>query len=343
MNFVKSIMLLAVMTVLFMAVGWLIGGTAGMVIALGFAAATNTFAWWNSDKLALRVHNAQATTPQSHPDLHALVARLAQRAGLPMPRIYLIGAEQPNAFATGRSPDNAAVAVTAGLLHLLNRDEVEGVIAHELAHIEHRDTLTMTVAATFAGAISMLAQFGFFFGGSRDNRSPLGGLGVLLAVIVAPMAAMLVQMTISRTREYAADRRGAEISGKPLALASALRKISLVSRRFQMRSAERYPGTAHLFIFNPLAGTRVDSLFATHPSVENRIAELEEMAASGEFGRHGGSVPDDVAGSLSGDLADSGLFNSGPFDSGPFNADPPVQPSGIPSVRRVRIRRLPWR
>ncbi len=315
MNFVKSIVLLAVLTALFMAVGYIIGGTGGMLLALVFAAGTNAWTWWNSDKLALKVHNAQPATPAGQPELHALVARLAQRAGLPMPKVFLIPSEQPNAFATGRNPENAAVAITTGLLAMLGRDEVEGVIAHELAHIEHRDTLTMTVAATFAGAISMLAQFGFWFGRGGSNRNPLGGFGVLLAVLVAPVAAMLVQMTISRTREYSADRRGAEISGKPLALASALKKIATTGHRFEMRSAERFPGTAHMFIVNPLTGNRMDSLFSTHPRVENRIEALIEMAESGEFG---------------------------PSRSLVEGSTPERRPTGIPTVRRARQRSGPW-
>jgi heat shock protein HtpX len=197
-----------------------------------------------------------------------------------MPKIYLARTDQPNAFATGRSPENAAIAVTEGLLQLLDRDELEGVIAHELAHIKNRDTLTMTVAATVAGAISMLAQFGFFFGGSSSReRNPLGPLGVLLAVIFAPMAALLIRATISRTREYSADRLGARISGKPMALARALRKIAARAGKVQFLTAERFPASAPMFIVNPLSGERMDNLFATHPNVENRIRELEEIAA----------------------------------------------------------------
>ncbi len=210
MNYVRTMMLLAALTALFMGVGYLIGGTGGMTIALLFAIGTNAFAWWNSDKVALRMHGAEPVTRANAPELYEMVGRLAANAGIPTPRVFLIRSDQPNAFATGRSPDNAAVAATTGILQVLDRDELEGVIAHELAHIKNRDTLTMTIAATVAGAISMLAQFGFLFAGSGDReRNPLGPLGVLLAVLFAPLAAMVIQMTISRTREYSADRDGA--------------------------------------------------------------------------------------------------------------------------------------
>ncbi|HET9068306.1 MAG TPA: zinc metalloprotease HtpX [Amaricoccus sp.] len=278
MNYVRTMMLLAAMTALFMGVGYLIGGTGGMLIAFLFAIGTNAFAYWNSDKMVLRMHNAEPVTRASAPELYEMVGRLAGRAGLPMPKVYIIREDQPNAFATGRNPDNAAVAATTGILRLLDRDELEGVIAHELAHVKNRDILTMTVAATVAGAISMLAQFGFFFGGSRDRDNPLGGIGVLLAVLFAPLAAMLIQMTISRTREYSADKLGAEISGNPLGLAAALRKISAYAARIPMPTAERNPTSAPLFIINPLSGQRMDNLFSTHPKVENRIAALESMA-----------------------------------------------------------------
>ncbi len=282
MNAVKTMMLLAAMTALFLGVGYLIGGAAGALIALVFAVGTNALAWWNSDKLALRMHNAEPVPRMADPALYDMVEGLARNAGLPMPALYLIRTDQPNAFATGRDPDNAAVAVTTGLQQMLTREELAGVVAHELAHIKNRDTLIMTVAATVAGAISMLAQFGLFFGGGNSNeRNPLGFVGVLLAVILAPLAAMLIQMTISRTREYAADRAGAEICGRPMWLASALGKISGYASRVEMASAERNPASAHLFIVNPLSGRRMDSLFATHPATENRIAALREMAGSG--------------------------------------------------------------
>jgi heat shock protein HtpX len=279
MNFVRTMMLLAALTALFMGVGYLIGGTGGMLIALLFAIGTNAFAYWNSDKVALRMHNAEPVTRANAPELYDMVGRLAQNAGIPTPRVFLIRSDQPNAFATGRNPENAAVAATTGILRVLDRDELEGVIAHELAHIKNRDTLTMTVAATVAGAISMLAQFGFFFGAGRSRDNPMGPLGVLLAVLFAPLAAMLIQMTISRTREYSADRDGAAISGNPMGLASALRKIAGYAHQIPMASAERNPASAPLFIINPLNGQRMDNLFSTHPSTENRIARLEAMAA----------------------------------------------------------------
>jgi len=291
MNVMKTMFLLAALTALFMGVGYLAAGVTGLVIAFVFALATNAFAYWNSDKLALRMHGAEPVTAASAPELHRLVADLARNAELPMPRVYIIRSEQPNAFATGRNPENAAVAATTGLLKLLNRDEVAGVMAHELAHIKNRDTLIMTVAATIAGAISslaMIAQFGMIFGG-RD-RSPLGVIGLLLSIFLAPLAASLIQMTISRTREYAADRAGAEIARNPMGLAAALRKIAGGAKRAEMATAERNPAMAHLFIVNPLSGARMDNLFSTHPNPENRIAALEAMARGEDYPAAGGSV-----------------------------------------------------
>lgn len=278
MGFFRTSLMLAALTALFMAVGYALGGGAGVVIALVFAAATNLYAWWNSDRLALARHNAQAVTSASHPALYNLVNQLADSANMPRPQIAIIRSTAPNAFATGRDPSHGTVAVTTGLLDVLNENELAGVIAHELAHIRHRDTLTMTIAATLGGAIAMLAQFAFFFGRGRD-RGPLGIVGVLLAALFAPMAAMLIQMMVSRGREYAADRAGALISGVPLALASALEKLAALSGRIEMESAERNPATAHLFIVNPLTGARMDNLFATHPNPANRIAALRAMAA----------------------------------------------------------------
>jgi heat shock protein HtpX len=279
LNFFRTMLLLAALTALFMGVGYLIGGTGGMTIAFLFAAGTNALAYWNSDKMALRMHNAEPVTRASAPELYEMVERLARNAALPMPRLFVIRTDQPNAFATGRNPENGAVAVTTGILRALDRDELEGVIAHELAHIKNRDTLTMTVAATVAGAVSLLAQFGFLFGAGGDReRNPLGPIGVLLAVLLAPLAAMLIQMTISRTREYSADKLGAQISGNPLGLASALRKIATFAHRIEMPSAERNPASAPLFIINPLSGQRMDNLFSTHPSTENRIRALEALA-----------------------------------------------------------------
>lgn len=277
MNTMRTGLLLAAMTGLFLAVGFLIGGQSGMVMAFVVAAAMNLFAYWNADKMVLRMHGARAVDRAGAPEFHDLVAELASRAGLPMPKLYIMDNPQPNAFATGRNPENAAVAATTGLLQLLNRDEIAGVMAHELTHIKNRDTLVMTVTATIAGAISMLANFGFFFGG-RDRNSPLGPLGAILLLILAPLAAMVVQMAVSRTREYGADRGGAEISGRPLALAAALAKISGAAHHIENHSAEANPATAHLFIVNPLSGRRMDNLFATHPATENRIAALEAMA-----------------------------------------------------------------
>ncbi len=279
MNLLRTFMLLAAMTALFMIVGYAVGGRGGMMIALLFAAGTNVFSWWNSDKMVLRMHRAVQVDETNAPEYHAIVKALAERAGLPMPTVYLIENEQPNAFATGRNPENAAVAVTTGLLKRLTNEEAAAVIAHELAHIKNRDTLTMTVTATLAGAISMLGNFAFFFGGNRDRDNPLGGIGTLLAVLVAPFAAMIVQMAISRTREYSADRLGAQICGNPLWLVSALRKIAAASKGIINESAERNPATAHMFIINPLNGLRMDGLFSTHPATENRIAELEALAA----------------------------------------------------------------
>jgi heat shock protein HtpX len=281
MNTIRTAMLLAFMTALFMGVGYLVGGTGGMGIAFLIAAGMNLFSYWNADKMVLRMHNAVEVDERNAPEYYGIVRDLAKRAGLPMPRVYLIDSDQPNAFATGRNPDNAAVAATTGLLNRLSPEEVAGVMAHELAHVQHRDTLTMTITATLAGAISMLGNFALFFGGNRDNNNPLGFIGVLVAIIVAPLAAMMVQMAVSRTREYSADRRGAEICGEPLWLASALGKISSYAHQIRNPEAERNPATAHMFIINPLSGERMDNLFSTHPATENRIAALKAM--DGEF------------------------------------------------------------
>ena len=278
MNYFKTSLLLAAMTALFMGMGYLIGGAGGAMIALVIALATNAWAFWNSDKMALRMHNAQAATRQSHPELYQMVEELSANADMPTPAIYVINEEQPNAFATGRNPENAAVAATTGIKRLLSREELDGVIAHALAQNKNRDTQIMTVAATVAGAISMLAQFGMFFGGGRD-RGPRGIIGVIAAALLAPFAAML----ISRTRESAAARMGAEICQTPLWLASALDKISGAAMHRELPSAEANPATAHMFIINPLSGRGVDSLFSTHPNVKNRIAALEAMADKGFY------------------------------------------------------------
>ncbi len=278
MNYMKTAILLAGMTALFMGIGALIGGQQGMLIALVIAAGMNVFSYWNSDKMVLSMHGAQQVDEQSAPELVRMVRELSQRAGLPMPKVYLMDNPQPNAFATGRNPENAAVAATTGLMQMLNRDEIAGVMAHELAHIKNRDTLIMTITATFAGAISMLTNFGMMFGGNRNNNG-IGMIGTIAMMILAPLAAMIVQMAISRTREYAADRMGSEISGQPMALASALNKISGAAHEIHNEDAERNPATAHMFIINPLSGERMDNLFSTHPAVENRIAQLQQIAS----------------------------------------------------------------
>lgn len=271
----RTFALMAAMSALVGGLGWMMGGQGGAVVALLIAGASNFFALWNSDRMVLRQHGAVELSPRDGGELHALVADLAQRANLPMPRVYLLPTEQPNAFATGRNPENAAVAVTQGLLHTLNRDELAGVIAHELAHIRHRDTLIMTVTATMAGAIAMMGNMLLFTGGRSDRG---GGIGAILAMILAPLAAGIVQMAISRSREYLADSDGAAICGQPLALASALARISQSSGRTLNIPAERNPASAALFIINPLGGLRMDSLFATHPPVEERIARLQALA-----------------------------------------------------------------
>ncbi|MEM9725195.1 MAG: zinc metalloprotease HtpX [Pseudomonadota bacterium] len=333
MSYFKTGLLLAAITALFMGVGFMLGGPVGAAIAFAVAAGMNAMAFWNSDKMALRMHNAQPATRASHPDLYAMVQELADNADMPMPAVYVIQEDQPNAFATGRSPENAAVAATTGIMRMLTREELAGVMAHELAHIKNRDTLIMTVAATLAGAISMLAQFGLFFGNSSDNRNPLGFVGVLLAVILAPMAAALIQMLISRTREYSADKLGGEICRNPLWLASALAKISGGAQRFEMHSAERNPASAHLFIVNPLNGARMDNLFSTHPAAENRIAALREQAAA--MGARADARIGDMA---SGDVA-SGDVASAP--SRPQAGEAQPGRGWAPSVRRGG--RGPWK
>ena len=313
MNYFRTAILLAGLTALFMGVGYLIGGQAGALIALMVAAAMNLFSYWNSDKLVLSMHGAQEVDARTAPDLLHLVGELAGRAGLPMPRVYLMDNPQPNAFATGRNPEHAAVAVTTGLLNTLNRDEVAGVIAHELAHIRNHDTLTMTITATIAGAISMLAQFGLFFGGGNRNNNGVGIIGTLAMVILAPLAAMLVQMAISRTREYSADNIGAHIAGGTEGLSSALVKISNAAHHVENDTAEQNPATAHLFIINPLSGHRMDNLFSTHPSTENRIAALNELSREmgGTGGTRGGYTPRPADGPAHGPWGNAGGGSSG--------------------------------
>lgn len=280
MNTTKTAILLAGLTALFLGVGYLVGGQGGMVVALLIACATNFFAYWNADKIVLRLYKAREVDEQSAPSFYGIVRQLARRAQMPMPKVYIIEMEQPNAFATGRNPDNAAVAATTGLLKMLNSEEVAGVMAHELAHVQNRDTLTMTITATVAGALSMLANWVMFMAmfGGRDNNSPVGAIGGLLVAVLAPVAAMLVQTAISRTREYEADRKGAEICGNPMWLASALAKLDRGARRIDNMAAEKNPATAHMFIVNPLHAQSVDNLFSTHPSTDNRIRRLKDMA-----------------------------------------------------------------
>ncbi|MBW3099155.1 zinc metalloprotease HtpX [Pseudohoeflea coraliihabitans] len=314
MNMVRTAMLLAVMTALFMGVGYLIGGTGGMAVAFVIAAGMNLFSYWNADKMVLKMHRAVEVDERTAPEFYQLVAGLAQNAGLPMPKVYVIDNAQPNAFATGRNPENAAVAATTGLLNSLSNEEVAAVMAHELAHVEHRDTLTMTITATLAGAISMLGNFAFFFGGNRNNNG-LGIIGVLAAMIVAPLAAMMVQMAISRTREYSADRRGAEICGQPMWLASALQKIAMGAKRVVNEEAERNPATAHMFIINPLNGQNMDNLFSTHPATENRIAALQAMAAEFSGRAVAQAAPPSPVADRAGPRS-SGQGSSGPWGRG---------------------------
>jgi len=276
MNTLRTGLLMAALTGLFLVVGFLIGGGPGMVIAFLFAAGTNLFAYWNSDKMLLSMYGARQVDEASAPDIVHLVRQLSQNAGLPMPKVYVVENEQPNAFATGRDPEHAAVCVTSGLLQRVSHEELAGVLAHELGHVKHRDTLTMTITATIAGAVSMLANFAFFLGGDRRNN-PLGLVGMVLVMLLAPIAAVLVQMAVSRSREFEADKAGAEISGRPLWLASALEHIDSAARRIDNVEAEQNPATAHMFIVNPLHGG-LSGLFASHPSTEERIARLRELA-----------------------------------------------------------------
>ncbi len=275
-GYFRTAILMAAMTALVMGLGALVAGGTGVVVALLVAGAMNAFAWWNSDKMVLRMHNARPADTRDGLELQRMVADLASRAGMPVPAVFIIDEDQPNAFATGRNPENAAVAATTGLMRRLSREEVAGVMAHELAHIRNYDTAIMTVTATFAGAISMLANFALFFGNRRD--SPLGIIGLLAMMILAPMAAALVQMAISRSREYEADRVGAEICGNPHWLADALERIQAGAARIDLNSAERNPATAHMFIINPLHAHAHDRLFSTHPATENRVRALRAMA-----------------------------------------------------------------
>ncbi|HEY9396587.1 MAG TPA: zinc metalloprotease HtpX [Burkholderiales bacterium] len=278
-NWMKTGILLAGIVALFGAVGGLIGGQQGMLIALLLGGGMNIFAYWFSDKMVLKLYRAREVDETSAPQFYNMVKELAQRAGLPMPRVYLIDEAQPNAFATGRNPDHAAVAATTGILQLLSARELRGVMAHELTHVKNRDILVSTISATVAGAISTLANFGMWFGMSNNNRE--GGGNPILAILVmimAPIAAMLIQFAISRTREFGADRGGAEISGDPHALADALAKIDRYARGVPMETAEQHPATAQMMIINPLSGGGVRGLFSTHPATEERIMRLRAMA-----------------------------------------------------------------
>jgi heat shock protein HtpX len=285
MSYARTALLLAALTGLFIAIGGLVGGRGGMMIAFLMAMGMNAFAYWNSDKMVLSMYGAVQVDRHAAPGLYAIVERLAGRAGLPMPKVFIINSDQPNAFATGRSPEHASVAATTGLLDRLSPEEVEGVMAHELAHVKNRDTLIMTITATIAGAIGMMANmfaFSSMFGGRRDDEGGGGGLGMIGGIammVLAPLAATLVQMAISRTREYAADNEGARICGNPLWLASALDRLEQAAHAIPYPEAERNAATAHLFIVNPLHGGGMDNLFSTHPSMDNRIGLLRQMAA----------------------------------------------------------------
>ncbi|MFB0826637.1 zinc metalloprotease HtpX [Chromobacterium violaceum] len=277
-NWLKTTMLMAAIMALFVLIGGMLGGKGGMLLALLFGGGMNLFAWWNSDRMVLSMYNAQEVDANSAPEFYGMVAELAQRAGLPMPRVYVIHEDQPNAFATGRNPENAAVAATSGIMRMLDYRELRGVMAHELAHVKHRDTLISTISATMAGAISALANFAMFFGGRDENGQPVGLLPRLAVAFLAPVAASLIQMAISRAREFEADRGGAEICGDPLALASALQKIEYYAQGISMPSAEAHPETAQMMIINPLSGGGVGDLFRTHPHTADRIERLQALA-----------------------------------------------------------------
>jgi heat shock protein HtpX len=276
-NLLKTAILMAAITALFMAIGALLGGRSGMMLAFAFALAMNFFSYWFSDKLVLKMYNAQEVDETSAPQFYRMVRELAQRAQLPMPRVYLIQEDAPNAFATGRNPDHAAVAATTGILRVLSERELRGVMAHELAHVRHRDILISTISATMAGAISMLANFAMFFGGRDEQGRSTNPIVSILVMLLAPLAASLIQMAISRAREFEADRGGAEISGDPQALASALEKIHRYAQGIPLQTTERHPETAQMMIMNPLSGGGLRGLFSTHPSTEERVARLLAM------------------------------------------------------------------
>jgi len=280
-NLMKTAILMAAITALFMAIGSLMGGQTGMMLALAVAVAMNFFSYWFSDKMVLKMYNAREVDATSAPQFYRMVQDLAQRAGLPMPRVYVIDEDAPNAFATGRNPEHAAVAATTGIMRVLSERELRGVMAHELAHVRHRDILISTVSATMAGAISMLANFAMIFGGRDSEGRPANPIVGILVMLLAPLAASLIQMAISRAREFEADRGGAEISGDPQALASALQKIKQYASGIPMDAAERHPETAQMMIVNPLSGGGLRGLFSTHPSTEERVERLLAMARTG--------------------------------------------------------------
>jgi len=277
-NLLKTAVLMAAITALFMTIGRLLGGQTGMMIALVVALGMNVFSYWFSDKMVLRMYNAQEVTEQTAPQFYRMVAELAAQAELPMPRVYLINEDAPNAFATGRNPSHAAVAATTGILRVLSERELRGVMAHELAHVKHRDILISTISATMAGAIGMLANFGMMFGGRDSEGRPVNPIVSILVMLLAPLAASLIQMAISRAREFEADRGGAEISGDPAALASALQKIHRIAQGIPLEAAEAHPETAQMMIMNPLSGSGLKSLFSTHPSTEERVERLMALA-----------------------------------------------------------------
>lgn len=280
MNVMKTSILMAGLTALLIVAGGSLGGQTGLMIALVFALVMNLGSYWFSDQIVLKMYNAQEAGPQTAPELYQTVAELSQKAGLPMPKVYLINDDTPNAFATGRNPEHAAVAATSGIMRILSRDELAGVMAHELAHVKHRDTLIGTVSATIAGAISgiaSMAQWAMIFGMGRNNENGGGGLGAILMMVLAPIAASLIQMAISRSREFAADAEGARISGKPMGLANALRKMQAMNQQHPMHDADAHPATAHMFIINPLSARSLGQLFSTHPETAERIRRLEAM------------------------------------------------------------------
>lgn len=282
-NFTKTFMLMAAITALFVVIGRFIGGQSGMFIALALAVAMNFFSYWFSDKMVLKMYNAQEVDATTAPEYYNMVKELSGRANLPMPRVYLIDDNAPNAFATGRNPEHAAVAATTGILRALNARELRGVMAHELAHVKHRDILISTIAATMAGAVSSLANFAMFFGGRDEEGRPSNPIASIAVMFLAPMAAALIQMAISRAREFEADRGGAEISSDPLALAAALDKIHKYAAGIPFEAAESHPATAQMMIINPLFGGGISKMFSTHPATEERIARLNEMARTGTY------------------------------------------------------------